>query len=146
MEAGPRRCDHRLEVRRHPVVAAAIRALAEQTTEYVRTHLPKIYTVVAGVRPCLRVEQDGFTLRETVADYVQIVPIDPFYRIRFEDGSQTTQASGRRPNSRKRWRRFSPSQSSSRQVHETSAVFPSVQPARAASAARQDIRAQGMRA
>ena len=33
------------------------------------------YTVVAGVRPCLRVEQDGFTLRETVADYVQILTV-----------------------------------------------------------------------
>jgi len=33
------------------------------------------YTVVAGVRPCLRVEHDGFTLRETVADYVQILTV-----------------------------------------------------------------------
>jgi hypothetical protein len=33
------------------------------------------YTVVAGVRPCLRVDQDGFTLRETVADYVQILTV-----------------------------------------------------------------------
>jgi hypothetical protein len=33
------------------------------------------YTVVAGVRPCLRVDEDGFTLRETVADYVQILTL-----------------------------------------------------------------------
>jgi hypothetical protein len=31
------------------------------------------YTEVGAVRPCLRVDQDGFTLRETVADYVQIL-------------------------------------------------------------------------
>lgn len=33
------------------------------------------YTAVGGVRPCLRVDQDGFTLRETVADYVQILTV-----------------------------------------------------------------------
>ena len=33
------------------------------------------YTEVAAVRPCLRVDQDGFTLRETVADYVQILTV-----------------------------------------------------------------------
>jgi hypothetical protein len=33
------------------------------------------YTEVAAVRPCLRVDQDGFTLRETVADYVQILMV-----------------------------------------------------------------------
>jgi hypothetical protein len=33
------------------------------------------YTTVGGVRPCLRVDQDGFTLRETVADYVQILTV-----------------------------------------------------------------------
>lgn len=33
------------------------------------------YTVVSGVRPCLRVDEDGFTLRETVADYVQILTL-----------------------------------------------------------------------
>jgi hypothetical protein len=33
------------------------------------------YTVVAAVRPCLRVDEDGFTLRETVADYVQILTL-----------------------------------------------------------------------
>jgi len=31
------------------------------------------YTRVAAVRPVLRVDEDGFTLRETVADYVQIL-------------------------------------------------------------------------
>jgi hypothetical protein len=33
------------------------------------------YTVVAAVRPCLRIDEDGFTLRETVADYVQILTV-----------------------------------------------------------------------
>lgn len=33
------------------------------------------YTEVGGVRPCLRVDADGFTLRETVADYVQILTV-----------------------------------------------------------------------
>jgi hypothetical protein len=32
-------------------------------------------TRVGGVRPCLRVDVDGFTLRETVADYVQILTV-----------------------------------------------------------------------
>jgi hypothetical protein len=33
------------------------------------------YTEVGGVRPCLRTDVDGFTLRETVADYVQILTV-----------------------------------------------------------------------
>jgi hypothetical protein len=33
------------------------------------------YTEVGGVRPCLRTDIDGFTLRETVADYVQILTV-----------------------------------------------------------------------
>jgi hypothetical protein len=33
------------------------------------------YTEVMSVRPCLRVDEDGFTLRETVADYVQILTV-----------------------------------------------------------------------
>jgi hypothetical protein len=33
------------------------------------------FTEVNGVRPCLRVDLDGFTLRETVADYVQILTV-----------------------------------------------------------------------
>lgn len=33
------------------------------------------HTVVASVRPCLRVDEDGFSLRETVADYVQILTV-----------------------------------------------------------------------
>ena len=33
------------------------------------------HTEVASVRPCLRVDEDGFTLRETVADYVQILTV-----------------------------------------------------------------------
>jgi hypothetical protein len=33
------------------------------------------YTAVGKVLPCLRVDQDGFTLRETVADYVQILTV-----------------------------------------------------------------------
>lgn len=31
------------------------------------------YTELGSVLPCLRIDQDGFTLRETVADYVQIL-------------------------------------------------------------------------
>ncbi len=34
------------------------------------------YTTVGGVRPCLRIDQDGFALRETVADYVQILTVN----------------------------------------------------------------------
>jgi len=33
------------------------------------------YTAIGGVRPCQRVDQDGFTIRETVADYVQILTL-----------------------------------------------------------------------
>jgi len=33
------------------------------------------YTRVESVRPCIRVAEDGFTLRETVAEYVQILKI-----------------------------------------------------------------------
>lgn len=33
------------------------------------------HTVVGSVRPCLRVDEDGFSLRETVADYVQILTV-----------------------------------------------------------------------
>jgi hypothetical protein len=33
------------------------------------------YTKICNVLPCLRVDQDGFTLRETVADYVQILAV-----------------------------------------------------------------------
>lgn len=33
------------------------------------------YTEVGAVRPCQRVDLDGFTLRETVADYVQILTV-----------------------------------------------------------------------
>jgi hypothetical protein len=32
-------------------------------------------TVVSAVRPCVRIDEDGFTLRETVADYVQILTV-----------------------------------------------------------------------
>jgi hypothetical protein len=35
----------------------------------------RAYTEIGGVRPCLRVDQDGFTIRETVADYVQILTL-----------------------------------------------------------------------
>ena len=33
------------------------------------------YTRVESVRPCIRVAEDGFTLRETVAEYVQILKV-----------------------------------------------------------------------
>ena len=38
---------------------------------------PDAYTEVQSVRPCLRVGEDGFVLRETVAEYVQILRITP---------------------------------------------------------------------
>ena len=34
---------------------------------------PDAFTYVASVRPCVRVDADGFTLRETIADYVQLL-------------------------------------------------------------------------
>ena len=45
------------------------------------------FTQVGGVRPCLRVGTDGFTLRETVADYVQILTVraDEIETIRIPD-------------------------------------------------------------
>ena len=45
------------------------------------------FTQVGGVRPCLRVDADGFTLRETVADYVQILTVraDEIETIRIPD-------------------------------------------------------------
>jgi hypothetical protein len=36
-----------------------------------------VYTQVQSVRPCVRVDRDGFTLRETVAEYVQIIRLMP---------------------------------------------------------------------
>lgn len=36
-----------------------------------------VYTQVQSVRPCMRVDEDGFTLRETVAEYVQIIRLMP---------------------------------------------------------------------
>jgi len=36
---------------------------------------PNAYTRVESVRPCIRVAEDGFTLRETVAEYVQILKV-----------------------------------------------------------------------
>lgn len=35
------------------------------------------FTRVQSVRPCVRIGEDGFTLRETVAEYVQILRLDP---------------------------------------------------------------------
>jgi hypothetical protein len=45
------------------------------------------YTEVGGIRPCLRTDVDGFTLRETVADYVQILTVraDELETIRIPD-------------------------------------------------------------
>ena len=42
------------------------------------------------MRPCLRVDQDGFTLRETVADYVQILTVraDELDSIQIPDSSK----------------------------------------------------------
>ena len=37
----------------------------------------RAYTQVQNVRPCVRVGDDGFTLRETVAEYVQILRLMP---------------------------------------------------------------------
>jgi hypothetical protein len=36
-----------------------------------------VYTQVQSVRPCVRVDEDGFILRETVAEYVQILRLMP---------------------------------------------------------------------
>ena len=36
-----------------------------------------VYTQVQSVRPCVRVDEDGFNLRETVAEYVQILRLMP---------------------------------------------------------------------
>lgn len=36
-----------------------------------------VYTQVQSVRPCVRIDEDGFTLRETVAEYVQILRLMP---------------------------------------------------------------------
>lgn len=36
-----------------------------------------VHTQVQSVRPCTRVDKDGFTLRETVAEYVQILRLMP---------------------------------------------------------------------
>jgi hypothetical protein len=36
-----------------------------------------VYTQVQSVRPCIRVGEDGFVLRETVAEYVQILRLMP---------------------------------------------------------------------
>ena len=36
---------------------------------------PNAYTRVQSVRPCIRVAEDGFTLRETVAEYLQILKV-----------------------------------------------------------------------
>ena len=48
------------------------------------------YTEVGSVLPCLRVDQDGFTLRETVADYVQILTVraDELGSIKIPNSSQ----------------------------------------------------------
>jgi len=37
---------------------------------------PDAYTYVQSVRPCVRVSTDGFTLNETVAEYVQIADLE----------------------------------------------------------------------
>jgi hypothetical protein len=34
------------------------------------------YTQVESVRPCVRIGEDGFMLRETVADYIQILELE----------------------------------------------------------------------
>ena len=48
------------------------------------------FTRINAVRPCLRVDADGFTLRETVADYVQIltVPADELENLRMPDSKK----------------------------------------------------------
>ena len=48
------------------------------------------FTEVCGVRPVLRVDLDGFTLRETVADYVQILTVraDELETIKVPDSSK----------------------------------------------------------
>jgi hypothetical protein len=38
---------------------------------------PQAYTQILSVRPCTRVGEDGFTLRETVAEYYQVARMTP---------------------------------------------------------------------
>lgn len=54
------------------------------------------YTEVTSVRPCLRVDVDGFTLRETVADYVQIltIPAEEIEGIRTPTGKRIRRPQG----------------------------------------------------
>jgi hypothetical protein len=51
---------------------------------------PGAYTQVLSVRPCTRVGEDGFTLRETVAEYYQVARLTPAEllacRIKLPDG------------------------------------------------------------
>jgi hypothetical protein len=51
---------------------------------------PSAYTEVLSVRPCTRVGEDGFTLRETVAEYYQVARLTPTEllecKIRLPDG------------------------------------------------------------
>ena len=75
----------------------------------------------ARVRPCLRVDVDGFTLRETVADYVQILTVraDELETIRIPDSQQTHSPARRAgrladgPDSRRRRARSSTSSATS---------------------------------
>jgi hypothetical protein len=43
-----------------------------ENREVLELH-PHAYTYVCSVRPCVRVDNDGFTQRETIAEYVQIL-------------------------------------------------------------------------
>ena len=59
------------------------------------------YTEVGAVRPCQRVDLDGFTLRETVVDYVQILTVraDELESIRIPDTTKRI----RRPSGLEDW-------------------------------------------
>jgi hypothetical protein len=47
-----------------------------RTSDHLNLH-DEGYTDVQSVRPCIRIGADGFTLRETVAEYVQVTKIRP---------------------------------------------------------------------
>jgi hypothetical protein len=46
-----------------------------ENREVLELH-PTAFTYIASVKPCVRVDADGFTLRETIADYVQLLDVE----------------------------------------------------------------------
>jgi hypothetical protein len=56
---------------------------------------PEAYTKVISVRPCLRIGPDGFALRETVAEYIQMLTLRAeeleAFNINIPDGMSASQ-------------------------------------------------------